>query len=174
MSEHRAPLVGIVMGSASDWPKIQGVAAALEEFGVSYDARVMSAHRTPDTVNEYAAAARQSGLKVIIAAAGGAAHLAGVVASHTTLPVIGIPVPTELGGGLDSLLSTVQMPGDVPVATVGTTSGGPRNAGLLAVEILALSDAALEAKLVAFRKKVAQQVTAKNAEFQASLRGEKA
>jgi 5-(carboxyamino)imidazole ribonucleotide mutase len=174
MSKDRVPLVGIVMGSASDWPKIKAVATALDEFGVAYDARVMSAHRTPDAVKEYATSARASGLRVIIAAAGGAAHLAGVVASHTTLPVIGIPVPTELAGGLDSLLSTVQMPGDVPVATVGTTSGGPRNAGLLAVEMLAIADASLEAKLAAFRQKVAQQVAAKNAEFQASLHGEKA
>ena len=105
------------------------------------------------------AAAR--GLKVIIAAAGGAAHLAGVVASHTTLPVIGIPVPTELTGGLDSLLSTVQMPGDVPVATVGVGSGGPRNAGLLAVQILALSDAALQDKLAAFKQKLVEKVAAR-------------
>jgi 5-(carboxyamino)imidazole ribonucleotide mutase len=174
MTEKKVPLVGIVMGSASDWPKIKAVAAALDEFGVAYDARVMSAHRTPDAVKEFASTARQRGLKVIIAAAGGAAHLAGVVAAHTTLPVIGIPVPTELAGGLDSLLSTVQMPGDIPVATVGTTSGGPRNAGLLAVEILALADPALEAKLAEFRRKLAKQIEAKNAEFRASLHGDKA
>ena len=113
------PLVGIVMGSDSDWPKIKAAAAALDEFGVPYEVRVMSAHRTPEIVQEYAATAIVRGLKVIVAAAGGAAHLAGVIASHTTLPVIGIPVPTELSGGLDSLLSVVQMPGDVPVATVG-------------------------------------------------------
>ncbi|MDR1270458.1 MAG: AIR carboxylase family protein, partial [Planctomycetaceae bacterium] len=107
------------MGSDSDWLKIDGVAKALDEFGVSYEINVMSAHRTPDSVKKYAEEAAGRGIFVIICAAGGAAHLAGVVASHTTLPVIGIPVPTELSGGLDSLLSTVQMPGDIPVATVG-------------------------------------------------------
>ena len=140
MPDRTSPLVGIVMGSDSDWPKIRSVAAALDEFQVPCEIRVMSAHRTPEIVREYATGAAPRGLKVIIAAAGGAAHLAGVVASHTTLPVIGIPVPTDLQGGLDSLLSTVQMPGDVPVATVGLGSGGARNAGLLAVEILALGD----------------------------------
>ena len=105
MPDGHAPVVGIVMGSDSDWPKIKGVAAALEEFGVAYEARVMSAHRTPEVVREYAGSAAARGLKVLIAAAGGAAHLAGVVAAHTTLPVIGIPVPTELMGGLDSLNS---------------------------------------------------------------------
>lgn len=117
------------------------------------------------------AAAR--GLKVIIAAAGGAAHLAGVVASHTTLPVIGIPVPTDFQGGLDSLLSTVQMPGDVPVATVGVNPGGPRNAGLLAVEILALADRALQEKLTAHKHKLVDQVNAKDAALQESLGGKK-
>ncbi len=133
MSETASPLVGIVMGSDSDWPKIKAAAAALDEFGVAYEVRVMSAHRTPEVVRQYATTAAARGLKVLVAAAGGAAHLAGVVAAHTTLPVIGIPVPTELSGGLDSLLSIVQMPGDVPVATVGLGGGGPRNAGLLAV-----------------------------------------
>ncbi len=164
--------VGIVMGSDSDWPKIRPVAAALDEFGVGYDVRVMSAHRTPDLVHEFAAGASSRGLKVIIAAAGGAAHLAGVCASHTTLPVIGIPVATELAGGLDSLLSTVQMPGDVPVATVGTGSGGARNAGLLAVEILALADSSLAEKLVEFKRKLAASVAAKNEKLQARLREE--
>jgi len=163
------PQVGIVMGSDSDWPKIKGVAAALEEFGVAYEAHVMSAHRTPEIVAEFASSAAGRGLKVIVAAAGGAAHLAGVVAAHTTLPVIGIPVPTEMMGGLDSLLATVQMPGDVPVATVGTGSGGPRNAGLLAVEILALADPALMEKLVLFKKKIAEKIAAKDAAFQAGL-----
>jgi len=114
------------------------------------------------------AAAR--GLKVIVAAAGGAAHLAGVVASHTTLPVIGLPVPTELAGGLDSLLSIVQMPGDVPVATVGLGGGGPRNAGLLAVQILALGNAALQEKLAAFKRKLAEEVGEKDAALQKILR----
>ncbi len=113
---------------------------------------------------------RPRGLKVIVAAAGGAAHLAGVIASHTTLPVIGIPVPTELSGGLDSLLSVVQMPGDVPVATVAVGGGGPRNAGLLAVQILALSDTGLQEKLAAFKNKLGEKVAEKDAALQATLR----
>ncbi len=140
MKTNSAVRVGIVMGSDSDWPKIKGAAAALDEFQVAYEVRVMSAHRTPHVVAEYASGAADRGLQVIIAAAGGAAHLAGVVAAHTHLPVIGLPVPTAELGGLDSLLSTVQMPGDVPVATVAVGMGGPRNSGLLAVQILATAD----------------------------------
>jgi len=162
MSEQFSPLVGIVMGSDSDWPKIDGAAAALDEFGVSYEVHVMSAHRTPEIVRQFATMAAARGIKVIIAAAGGAAHLAGVVASHSTLPVIGIPVPTELAGGLDSLLSIVQMPGDVPVATVGVGSGGARNAGLLAVQILALSSDKLQEKLAHFRHKLVEKIIAKD------------
>jgi len=173
MPETTSPLVGIVLGSDSDWPKIKAVAAALDEFDVLYEVQVMSAHRTPEIVRQYATMAAARGLKVLIAAAGGAAHLAGVVASHTMLPVIGIPVPTELQGGLDSLLSTVQMPGDVPVATVGVGGGGPRNAGLLAVQILALSSDSLQEKLAAFRHKLAEKTSTKNAALQAALRGEK-
>jgi 5-(carboxyamino)imidazole ribonucleotide mutase len=169
MPEPKTPLVAILMGSQSDWPKIKGAAAALDEFAVPYEARVMSAHRTPEVVKEFASGARKRGVRVIIAAAGGAAHLAGAVAAHSTLPVIGIPVATELAGGLDSLLSTVQMPGDIPVATVGTNSGGPRNAGLLAVAILATADAALETRLAAFRTKLAEKVAAKDAALQAEL-----
>ena len=165
------PQVGIVMGSDSDWPRINGVAAALEEFDVAYEVHVMSAHRTPEIVAQFATSARSRGLKVIVAAAGGAAHLAGVVAAHTTLPVIGIPVPTEMMGGLDSLLATVQMPGNVPVAAVGTGSGGPRNAALLAVEILALADPALAEKLVLFKEMLAAKIRAKDAAFQARLAG---
>jgi len=174
MPSPTAPLVGIVMGSDSDWPKIKEVAAALGEFGVPHEARVMSAHRTPEVVREYAATAAGRGIRVLIAAAGGAAHLAGVVASHTTLPVIGVPVPTELMGGLDSLLSIVQMPGDVPVATVGVGMGGPRNAGLLAVQILALSDPDLAAKLAAFKQKLVEKVALRDAALQSALRGDKA
>lgn len=173
MTEHNGPLVGIVMGSDSDWPKIKAVAAALDEFGVAYEARVASAHRTPELVKEYTTTAAGRGIRVLIAAAGGAAHLAGVVASHTTLPVIGIPVPTELMGGLDSLLSIVQMPGDVPVAAVGAGMGGPRNAGLLAVQILALSDPALGAKLAAFKQRLVEKVAVRDAALQNALRGEK-
>jgi 5-(carboxyamino)imidazole ribonucleotide mutase len=164
-----APLVGILMGSDSDWPKIKAAAEALDDFGVPYEAQVMSAHRTPELVARYASAAAGRGIKVIIAAAGGAAHLAGVVAAHTTLPVIGIPVPTPDLGGLDSLLSTVQMPGDVPVVSVAVGMGGPRNAGLFAVQILATADAGLREGFAAFKKKAAEKVVQKNAAFQETL-----
>ena len=161
--------VGIVMGSDSDWEKINGVAKALDEFNVGYEIHVMSAHRTPDKVLAYASAAKERGLGVIIAAAGGAAHLAGVVASHTILPVIGIPVKTDMMGGLGSLLSTVQMPGAVPVATVGPGSGGARNAGILAVQILAGSDPELARQLVSFKHKLVEKIAAKDAAFQEKL-----
>ncbi len=164
-----APKVGIVMGSDSDWPKINKVSAALDEFGVLWEAHVMSAHRTPERVSEYASTAIDRGLQVIIAAAGGAAHLAGVVAAHTTLPVIGIPVPTADLGGLDSLLATVQMPGDVPVATVAVGMGGPRNAGLLAVQIMATADADLRAKLIEFKAQLTNKIASKDAAFQKQL-----
>jgi len=162
--------IGILMGSDSDWNNISGVAKALDEFGVQYEVHVMSAHRTPEVVKEYAETAISRGLSVLICAAGGAAHLAGVVASHTTLPVIGIPVQTEFAGGLDSLLSTVQMPGDIPVATVGVGSGGARNAGLLAVQILALSDPSLRKKLEDFRARLPQKIAEKNAALNAKIR----
>jgi len=157
--------VGILMGSDSDWPKIKGVSDALKEFGIAHEIHVMSAHRTPHLVAEYAQTARDRGLRVIIAAAGGAAHLAGVVAAHTTLPVVGIPVPTDLAGGLDSLLSTVQMPGDIPVATVGAGMGGPRNAGILAAQILAVADPAIQEKLENFKIKLVEKIRKKNEEF---------
>ena len=162
--------VGIIMGSDSDWPKIGKAADALDEFGVAYEVRVMSAHRTPGVVAEYASSAVERGLKVIIAAAGGAAHLAGVVAAHTILPVIGLPVPTADLGGLDSLLSTVQMPGDVPVATMAVGMGGPRNAGLFAVQMLALSDDDLAQKFTAFKASLADKIAAKDAALNASLK----
>ncbi|MDO4587033.1 MAG: 5-(carboxyamino)imidazole ribonucleotide mutase [Planctomycetia bacterium] len=162
--------VGILMGSDSDWEKINGVAKALDEFGVSYEVHVMSAHRTPDRVHDYASSAQQRGIRVIIAAAGGAAHLAGVVASHTTLPVIGIPVKTDMLGGLDSLLSTVQMPGDIPVATVGTGSGGARNAGILAVQIIALSDETLTQKLIDFKAKLVEKIAKKDQDIQERIK----
>lgn len=157
------------MGSDSDWPKIRAVAEALDEFGIGYEVRVMSAHRSPEVVQDFVTSAPKRGIRVIIAAAGGAAHLAGVAAAHTVLPVIGIPVPTDLQGGLDSLLSTVQMPPDVPVATVGVGMGGPRNAGLLAVQILALADESLHAKLLEFKKKLVDKVLAKNEKLQAQI-----
>lgn len=163
------PKVGIVMGSDSDWPKINKVAAALDEFDVGYEVNVMSAHRTPHVVSEYATTARDRGLEVIIAAAGGAAHLAGVVAAHTTLPVIGLPVPTAELGGLDSLLATVQMPGDVPVATMAVGMGGPRNAGLFAVQIMATADESLRQKLADFKQELTQKIAAKDEKLQAAL-----
>lgn len=171
-SDGEKPRVGILMGSDSDWPKIRKAADALDEFGVGYEVRVMSAHRTPDAVAEYAQKARERGLQVIIAAAGGAAHLAGVVAAHTTLPVIGLPVPTPDLGGLDSLLSIVQMPGDVPVASMAVGMGGPRNAGLFAVQILAIADAALENKLVEFKNRLAAKIAEKDARLQETLKAE--
>lgn len=157
------------MGSDSDWPKINKVADALSEFGVLYEVRVMSAHRTPHVVSEYATTARDRGLQVIIAAAGGAAHLAGVVAAHTTLPVIGLPVPTAELGGLDSLLATVQMPGDVPVATMAVGMGGPRNAGLFAVQIMATADESLRQKLADFKNDLTKKIAAKDEKLQAAL-----
>ena len=163
------PRVGIIMGSDSDWPKIKKAAEALEEFGVGYEVRVMSAHRTPHIVAEYAETAIDRGLSVIIAAAGGAAHLAGVVAAHTVLPVIGLPVPTPDLGGLDSLLSTVQMPGDVPVASMAVGMGGPRNSGLFAVQILAQSDDSLRAKLVEFKSNLVGKIQKKDAQLRESL-----
>jgi 5-(carboxyamino)imidazole ribonucleotide mutase len=173
MLNRNPPLVGIIMGSDSDWPKVRAAASALEEFDVAYEARVLSAHRTPELVQRYAASAEGRGVKVVIAAAGGAAHLAGVVAAHTILPVIAIPVTTELAGGLDSLLSMVQMPGDVPVAVVGANSGGPRNAGILAVQILAVADEGLRAKLASFKRHLVEKITARDIAFQEALRGER-
>jgi 5-(carboxyamino)imidazole ribonucleotide mutase len=147
------PLVGIVMGSASDWETMKPAAKILEEFGVAYEAKAMSAHRTPAAVMKWTGAAKENGMKVIIAAAGGAAHLAGVVAAHTTLPVLGVPMPSKHLGGLDSLLSTVQMPKGIPVATLAIGEAGAANAGLFAVAILALSDAGIAKKLDEFRAK---------------------
>jgi 5-(carboxyamino)imidazole ribonucleotide mutase len=144
-------------------------AEALAEFGVGYEVHVMSAHRTPHAVAQYAAGARERGLKVIIAAAGGAAHLAGVVAAHTTLPVIGLPVPTPELGGLDSLLSMVQMPGDVPVACMAVGMGGPRNAGLFAVQILATADERLQTRLTEFKQSLAAKLAARDEQFQQQL-----
>lgn len=164
-----SPRVGIIMGSDSDWPKINAVKKALDEFGVACEVRVMSAHRTPGTVTEYATTAIDRGLQVIIAAAGGAAHLAGVVAAHTTLPVIGIPVPTADMGGLDSLLSTVQMPGDVPVVSVAVGLGGPRNAGLFAVQILGTADPELRTKFAEFKEKLVDKIAAKDAALQKTI-----
>jgi len=147
------PSIGIVMGSASDWETMKPAAKVLEEFGVPYEAKAMSAHRTPAAVMKWTGEAKKNGMKAIIAAAGGAAHLAGVVAAHTTLPVLGVPMPSKHLGGLDSLLSTVQMPKGIPVATLAIGDAGAANAALFAVAILALSDPAIDKKLQEFRKK---------------------
>ena len=150
------PLVGIAMGSESDWPVMEAAAAVLQRFDVPFEARVLSAHRTPEAMADYARTARQRGLRVIVAGAGGAAHLPGMIAAHTALPVVGVPVPTKHLGGLDSLLSIVQMPGGVPVATVAVGQG--KNAGLLAVQILATADERLAAALDAHRAEMREQV----------------
>jgi len=153
-----SPLVGIVMGSTSDWETMKSAAKVLEEFGVPFDAKAMSAHRTPHAVAEWAANAQKNGLKAIIAAAGGAAHLAGVVAAHTTLPVLGVPMPSKHLQGLDSLLSTVQMPKGIPVATFAIGEAGAGNAALFAIALLALSDKNLSGKLDEFRRKQTETV----------------
>jgi len=153
-----APLIGIVMGSTSDWETMKAAAKVLEEFGVPYEAKAMSAHRTPQAVAEWASSAQKSGKKAIIAAAGGAAHLAGVVAAHTTLPVLGVPMPSKHLQGLDSLLSTVQMPKGIPVATFAIGDAGAANAALFAVAFLALSDSSLQKKLSDFRAKQTEAV----------------
>ncbi len=159
----RQPIVGIVMGSDSDFPIVVGCIETLEEFDIPYEARVISAHRTPDKAHKFASTARLKGFRILIAAAGGAAHLAGVVASLTTLPVIGIPIQTETLGGADSLYSTVQMPAGVPVATVAIGKAGAVNAALLAAEILALNDDAMHDRLQAFRANMRRTVAEKNA-----------
>lgn len=156
----QTPLVGIIMGSDSDLATMQDAATALTEFGVPHEVRVVSAHRTPKDMVAYAEAAAGRGIKVIIAGAGGAAHLPGMVASLTPLPVIGVPVQSKALNGLDSLLSIVQMPAGIPVATVAI--GNARNAGLLAVQILATHDAALLARVVGYRDGLAQASRAKN------------
>jgi 5-(carboxyamino)imidazole ribonucleotide mutase len=153
-----APLVGIVMGSDSDWEVMQHASARLREFDVPHESRVVSAHRTPDLLFRYAAEARGRGLRCIIAGAGGAAHLPGMVAAKTTLPVLGVPVTSAHLQGLDSLLSIVQMPAGVPVATFAIGAAGAHNAGLYAVAILALGDPALAAKLDAFRAAQTERV----------------
>lgn len=155
-----SPLVGILMGSTSDWEVMQQAARQLKDFGVPYEARALSAHRTPDQVAEYVRGAAGRGIRVMIAGAGGAAHLAGVVAAHTTLPVLGVPMPSKHLQGLDSLLSTVQMPKGIPVATLAIGDAGAANAGLFAVAILALQDPELAGKLQEFRRKQAETVAA--------------
>jgi 5-(carboxyamino)imidazole ribonucleotide mutase len=163
-----APLVGIVMGSDSDWPVLTAASSALDEFGVAHEVRVVSAHRTPRDMLDYGAEAAGRGLKVLIAGAGGAAHLPGMLASITPLPVIGVPVPLAHLDGLDSLLSIVQMPAGVPVATVSV--GGARNAALLAVRILAVADGRLADAMVAFQASLGAAARDKDAALQAARR----
>jgi 5-(carboxyamino)imidazole ribonucleotide mutase len=151
-------VIGIVMGSTSDWETMKAAARQLEEFGVPYEAKAMSAHRTPHAVAEWAMNAQKNGLKAIIAAAGGAAHLAGVVAAHTPLPVLGVPMPSKHLQGLDSLLSTVQMPKGIPVATFAIGEAGAANAALFAVALLAVTDPSLQKKLAEFRQKQTEAV----------------
>lgn len=163
------PIVGIVMGSDSDWPVMEPAAQALAEFGVPYEAHVVSAHRTPRRMLEYAETAAGRGLRVVVAGAGGAAHLPGMVAAATPLPVIGVPRPLDRLDGLDSLLSIVQMPAGVPVATVSI--GGGRNAGLLAVRILAATDPELRAAVERFQADLADSVAARDLTLQERLAG---
>ena len=155
MKTENNAVVGIIMGSDSDWPSLKAAAEICEQFSIAHEVHVVSAHRTPDEMNKYAKNAVKKGLKVIIAAAGGAAHLPGMVASQTPLPVIGVPIKTDALNGMDSLLSIVQMPGGVPVATVAIGAG--KNAGLLAVEILATSNTRLMDKLVDYKKSLAAE-----------------
>jgi 5-(carboxyamino)imidazole ribonucleotide mutase len=152
------PLVGIIMGSASDWETMRPAAEILERLGIAHEARVVSAHRTPDLLFEYASTAQQRGLEVIIAGAGGAAHLPGMTAAKTTLPVLGVPVQSKTLSGLDSLLSIVQMPAGVPVATVAIGPAGATNAGLLAAAILAIKHPEIDQALKLFRQNQTQEV----------------
>jgi 5-(carboxyamino)imidazole ribonucleotide mutase len=154
------PLVSIIMGSANDWDIMQQAAQQLKDFGVAYDARVISAHRSPDLLFDYIKQVSADGVQCFIAGAGGAAHLAGVIAGKTTLPVLGVPIPSKYLKGMDSLLSIVQMPKGIPVATFAIGEAGAANAGLFAVSMLALHDAAIADKLRAYRQKQAEQIAA--------------
>ncbi len=155
------PLVGIIMGSDSDWPVMRIAAETLKQFDISYQAKVLSAHRTPDAALDYAASAQERGMKVLIGAAGGAAHLAGVLAAKTQLPVLAVPMPSKHLQGLDSLLAMVQMPGGIPVATFAIGEAGALNAALFAVAMLALNDTTLAQKLTEFRQRQTEKVLAK-------------
>jgi 5-(carboxyamino)imidazole ribonucleotide mutase len=152
------PRVAIIMGSRSDWPTMKGAAASLDALGVAYDAKVVSAHRTPDRLYAFATTAKAKGYQVIIAGAGGAAHLPGMAAAMTALPVLGVPTPSKSLNGLDSLLSIVQMPAGIPVATLAIGEAGARNAGLLAAQILALSDEALARRIDEYRSRQSASV----------------
>ena len=160
MSKLRAE-VGIIMGSQSDWPTMKLAAAVLDDLGVPYETRIVSAHRTPDRLVSYAKSARERGLKVIIAGAGGAAHLPGMTASMTTLPVLGVPIKSKALKGIDSLYSIVQMPAGIPVGTLAIGDAGATNAGILAAQILSISDTALAERLAALREKQTASVAEK-------------
>lgn len=162
-----SPLVGILMGSDSDFPTMEEAAKILQDFAVGFEMHVSSAHRSPDRVSRFARDAEGRGLRVLIAGAGGAAHLAGVIAAHTVLPVIGVPMEGGALHGLDALLSTVQMPSGIPVATVAIGKAGARNAALLAIQILALSDPGVRRRLLAYRARQTAQVIAKDRQLQA-------
>ncbi len=162
--------VGIVMGSDSDWALVKTAAETLESFGVGYEVRVISAHRTPELAAKYAASAEKRGLKVILSAAGGAAHLGGVLAAHTVLPVVGIPVKGGALNGIDSLLATIQMPAGIPVATVTLGSAGPVNAALFAVQILSVGRAGLRKKFAAYKEQLKEKVNKGNARVQKDLK----
>ena len=163
------PLVSIVMGSDSDLEIMREASKALEEFGIAYEIDVTSAHRSPDRTAEYARKAAGRGIRVIIAGAGGAAHLAGVVAAHTTLPVIGVPIPSTSLQGMDSLLATVQMPAGIPVATVAIGKPGATNAGILAAQMIALADSSITKKLNAHKENLARGVEEKSRKLKAAL-----
>jgi len=162
--------VVVLMGSDSDLPFLKDGVNTLKEFGISCEVCVKSAHRSPEAVRTFVIKARENGVKVIIAGAGGAAHLAGVLAAQTTLPVIGVPIPTKELGGMDSLLSTVQMPSGIPVATVAVGKSGAVNAAILAIQILALADKTLTAKLDDYKRKLAARVEEKNARLKKALK----
>lgn len=164
------PLVAILMGSDSDLPVMNEAVEALKSFGIGYEIHVMSAHRTPHEVADFATNARAKGFKVFIAGAGGAAHLGGVIAAHTTLPVIGVPVDSTPLNGFDALLATVQMPAGIPVATVAVGKAGARNAGILAAQILGVADQTMSDKLTAFKKKMADGVKEKDAQLQKNIK----
>ena len=155
-------VIGIILGSDSDMPRVKNCFSVLEDFGVDFEILVSSAHRTPEQTKNWVASARDRGLRVIIAVAGGAAHLPGVVASHTTLPVIGVPIETAIAGGLDSILSILQMPSGIPVATMPAGKAGGANAALYAIEILSLADESLVRKLADYRKKDEKKIAEKN------------
>lgn len=157
----KKPVVSVIMGSDSDLPVMKEACVILKKFGISHEVKVLSAHRSPDKTADFAITARKRGIKVIIAGAGGAAHLAGVVASHTTLPVIGVPMESKLKG-VDSFLSTVQMPSGVPVATVSIGKAGAVNAAILAAEIIGVKDGAIEKKLQAHKKELVRKIESKN------------